>query len=270
MFSDGNWREEPGVSEIQIERSDQGVATVWLSNPKHLNALSNSMIIGLCEELPRLADDMTCRAIVMRGRGGVFCAGRELSDVKALQAADLDAVEKMYGYMQKMNEVIYYSPHPVISVVEKYAFGIATMLVSWSDIALAEEAAMFGYPEVHHGITPYGAVPTMLNMMNQKAMLDLLLTGRKISASEALRLGILTRAVSADQLTGELDNILQDIFHGSAAAIRRSKKFVRECETLTYQQGIAAATDKSILGIGSPEMRKGIAAFLDKQNAKWP
>ena len=62
------------MSEIQVERSDRGVATVWLSNPKHLNALSNSMIIGLCEELPRLADDTACRAIVMRGRGGVFPA----------------------------------------------------------------------------------------------------------------------------------------------------------------------------------------------------
>jgi methylglutaconyl-CoA hydratase len=256
------------VSEIQVERSDRGVATVWLSNPRHLNALSNSMIIGLCEELPRLADDTTCRAIVMRGRGGVFCAGRELGDVKALQGAGLDDVARMYGYMQKMNEVIYYSPHPVISVIEKYAFGIATMLVSWSDIALAEEGAMLGYPEVHHGITPYGAVPTMLNMMNQKAMLDLLLTGRKISAAEALRLGILTRAVPADQLAGELDRVLEDIFRGSAGAIRRSKLFVRECETLTYQQGIVAATDKSIQGVGLPDMRKGIDAFLDKQKAK--
>ncbi len=257
------------MSEIQIERSDQGVATVWLNNPKHLNALSNAMIIGLCEELPRLADDTTCRAIVMRGRGGVFCAGRELRDVKALQGADLDAIEKMYGYMQTMNEVIYHSPHPVISVIEKYAFGIATMLVSWSDIALAEDGAMFGYPEVHHGITPYGAIPTMLNMMNQKAMLDLLLTGRKINAAEALRLGILTRAVPAEHLTGELDRVLQDLFQGSAAAIRRSKKFVRECETLTYQQGMTAATDKSILGVGLPDMRKGIAAFIDKQKANW-
>jgi methylglutaconyl-CoA hydratase len=76
------------VSEIQVERSDRGVATVWLDNPKHLNALSNSMVIGLCEELPRLADDAGCRAIVMRGRGGVFCAGRELGDLKALQAPD--------------------------------------------------------------------------------------------------------------------------------------------------------------------------------------
>ena len=67
------------MSEIQVERSDQGVATLWLSNPRHLNALSNAMIIGLCEELSRLADDMTCRAIVMRGRGGVYCAGRELA-----------------------------------------------------------------------------------------------------------------------------------------------------------------------------------------------
>jgi len=262
-------KKEAGVSEIEVERGEQGVATIWLSNPSHLNALSDAMIIGLCEELPRLGEDSTCRAIVLRGRGGVFCAGRELRDVKALQGGDLDAIKKIYDAMQKMNEVIYFSPVPVISVIEKYAFGIATMLVSWSDIALAEDGARFGYPEVHHGITPYGAVPTMLNMMNQKAMMDLLLTGRKIGADEAVRLGIITRAVPADRLLSELDQLLADIFRGSAAAIRRSKQFVRECETLTYRQGMAAATDKSILGIGLPEMRQGIAAFLDKRKAKW-
>lgn len=269
MFPDDIRMEQPRVSEIQVEHDAQGVATVWLGNPAHLNALSDAMIIGLCEQLPRLADDTSCRAIVLRGRGGVFCAGRELRDVKALQGAGVEAAERMYRYMQTMNEVIYYSPLPVISVIEKYAFGIATMLVSWSDIALAEDGAMFGYPEVHHGITPYGAVPTMLNMMSQKAMLDLLLTGRKIGAAEALRLGILTRVVPADQLSGALDSVLQDIGRGSAAAIRRSKQFVRECETLTYQQGMTVATDKSILGVGLPDMRKGIAAFLDKKEADW-
>ena len=143
------------------------------------------------------------------------------------------------------------------------------MLVSWSDIALADDGAQLGYPEVQHGITPYGAVPTMRNTMNQKAMLDLLLTGRKIGAAEAVRLGILTRAVPADQLEGALETVLADIFRGSAAAIRRSKQFVRDCETLTYNQGMAAATDKAILGIGMSEMRQGIAAFLDKKPAKW-
>jgi enoyl-CoA hydratase/carnithine racemase len=257
------------MSGIELERNDQGVATIWLSNPKHLNALSNAMIIGLCEEFPRLAGDNSCRAIVLRGRGGVFCAGRELEDLRALQTADVDAIKTMYGYMQKMNEVIYCSPHPVIGVIEKYAFGIATMLASWTDIALAEEGAMLGYPEVHHGITPYGAVPTMLNMMNQKAVMDLLLTGRKIKADEAMRLGILTRVVPADQLIAELANVLEHISRGSAAAIRKSKQFVRQCETLTYQEGIAAATEKHILGIGMPETLQGIAAFLDKRKASW-
>ena len=255
------------MGEIQVERSDQGVVTVWLDNPGHLNALSNAMIIGLCEEFPRLAADPTCRVIVMRGRGGVFCAGRELRDLRALQDADLDAVKRMYEYLEKMNEVIYYSPHPVISVIEKYAFGIATMLVTWSDVAVAEEGAMLGYPEVQHGITPYGAVPTMLNTMSQKAMMDLLLTGRRIRADEAVRLGIITRAVAADQLTRELDRVLQDLFRGSAGAIRRSKQFVRECETLTYRQGMAAATDRSVLGVSLPEMRQGVAAFLAKRGA---
>jgi enoyl-CoA hydratase/carnithine racemase len=254
----------PAVTDpqIQTERDDRGVVTLWLNNPRHLNALSNRMVIGLCEAMSRLAEDPTCRAIVLRGRAGVFCAGRELRDLKALQSAAPDEVALMYRSMQRMNEVIYHSPHPTISVVERYALGIATMIVTWTDIALAEEGALLGYPEVHHGITPYGAVPTMRNAMSQKAMLDLLLTGRRIDATEAVRLGILTRAVPADKLTEHLDAVLADLLRGSAAAITRTKRFVRRCETLTYQQGIDAATDMAILGVGAPEMRQGLSTFL--------
>jgi enoyl-CoA hydratase/carnithine racemase len=255
----------PGVTEpqIQTERDDRGVVTLWLNNPRHLNALSNRMVIGLCEEMARLAEDRTCRAIVLRGRSGVFCAGRDLGDLKTLQSAGPDEIALMYAYMQRMNEAIYHSPHPTISMVERYALGIATMIVTWTDIALAEEGALLGYPEVHHGITPYGAVPTMLNAMSQKAMLDLLLTGRRIDATEAVRLGIVTRAVPADRLTAELDTVLADLLRGSAAAIARTKQFVRRCETLTYQQGIEAATDKAILHVGAPEMRQGLSTFLE-------
>jgi enoyl-CoA hydratase/carnithine racemase len=251
-------------SSIETERDERGVVTLWLNNPGHLNALSNRMVIGLCETMSRSAEDATCRAIVLRGRAGVFCAGRELNDLKALQSAPPDQVAEMYGYMQRMNEVIYHAPQPTISVVERYALGIATMIVTWTDIALAEEGAVLGYPEVHHGITPYGAVPTMLNAMSQKALLDLLLTGRRIDAVEAVRLGILTRAVPAGSLSEHLEAILADLLRGSAEAITKTKRFVRRCETLTYQQGIEAATDKAILGVGAPEMRQGVSTFLGR------
>lgn len=255
------------MSGIDVERDDRGVVHVWLDNPGRLNALSDRIVIGLCEAFARLAEDESCLAIVLRGRGGVFCAGRDLRDLSALQSQGPEAVARMYRYMERMNEAIYFSPRPVICVIEKYALGIATMLATWSDIALADEGAELGYPEVRHGITPYGAVPTMLNAMSQKAMLDLLLTGRRIGAPEAVRMGILTRAVPADRLQGELDQVLADILRGSAAAIRRSKQFVRDCETLSYRQGLAAATDKHILGIGAREVREGLAAFLDGRTA---
>ncbi|MGH6904799.1 MAG: enoyl-CoA hydratase/isomerase family protein [Geminicoccaceae bacterium] len=256
------------MGEIRVQRDERGVVTLWLTNPARLNALSNTMVIGLCEEMARLADDDTCRVIVLRGSDGVFCAGRDLRDLNELRSAEPEAIARMYDYMERMNEAIYDAPHPVVSVVEKYALGIATMIVSWSDIALAEESALLGYPEVHHGITPYGAVPTMLSTMNRKAMMDLLLTGRKIDALEAVRLGIVTRAVPADQLTGAYEGVLESLFRGSAAAIRKSKRFVRECENLSYRQGIRAATEKAIAGIGTPEIKEGLAAFLDKERSE--
>lgn len=254
-------------SAIQTERDERGVVTLWLNNPGHLNALSNRMVIGLCETMAGLAEDRTCRAIVLRGRSGVFCAGRDLNDLKALQSAAPDKVAEIYRQMQRMNELIYHSPHPTISVVERYALGIATMIVTWTDIALAEEGAVLGYPEARHGITPYGAVPTMLNAMSQKAMLDLLLTGRRIDAAEAVRLGILTRAVPAGSLDAALDAVLAELLRGSASAIARTKQFIRRCETLSYQQGIEAATDKSVAGIGAPEMRQGLARFVESRGA---
>jgi enoyl-CoA hydratase/carnithine racemase len=253
------------AGEIQIERDERDVVTLWLSNPGRRNALSDAMVMQLCEVLPPLADDPSCRAVVLRGRDGAFCAGRDLVDLGSLQSAGHDAAVRMYGLMRRMNEVIYYSPHPVISVIERYALGIATMLVSWTDIAIAEDSAVFGYPEVHHGITPYGAVPTMLNTMSQKAMFDLLLTGRRVAAPEALRLGILSRVVAAGELERTLGGVVEDLGRGSGAAIRRSKQFVRECESLTYQQGIATAAEKHVLGVNAPEMREGVAAFLDKR-----
>jgi enoyl-CoA hydratase/carnithine racemase len=249
---------------IETERDARGVVTLWLNNPDHLNALSNRMVIGLGAAMAALADDPDCRAIVLRGRAGVFCAGRELNDLKALQSAPRGEIAAMYGHMQRMNEVIYHAPQPTISVVERYALGIATMIVTWTDIALAEEGALLGYPEVHHGITPYGAVPTMLNAMSQKAMLDLLLTGRRIDATEAVRLGIVTSAVPAGRLSEQLEAVLTDLLRGSAEAITKTKQFVRRCETLTYQQGIEAPTDKAIGGVGAPAMREGVSSFLER------
>lgn len=257
------------MTGIDLERDERGIATVWLANPRHRNALTDAMIVALAETFPKLGADPGCRAIVLRGRDGVFCAGRDLGAVKALQSAGRDAIERMYRAMATLNHAIYDAAPPVVAVVEKYALGIASMLVSWSDIAIAEDGALLGYPEVRHGITPYGAIPTMRNCMSQKALLDLLLTGRKVAAAEAVQLGLLSRCVPGHRLEGELGGVLDDLLRSSATVLRRSKRFVRECERYSYREGMAAATAQAIEGITSPEMQEGIAAFVAKQKPAW-
>ena len=266
MLAGGRPRGTP-VSGIDIERGKNGIVGVWLRNPGRLNALSDAMVAGLCEALGSLAAADDCRLVVLRGRGGVFCAGRDLADLRALQGKGPEAVARMYGLMQRMNEAVRDCPHPTLAVVERYALGIGTMLASWCDIVLAEDGAQFGYPEVRHGITPYGAVPTMRETLGRKALFDLLFTGRRIDAAEAVRMGIATRAVPAATLDAEVAQVIDDILSGSAAAIRRSKAFVRESETLSYGQAVAQATERHIAGIGASELEAGLAAFLGRRDA---
>lgn len=127
------------MSGIDIDRDERGRVTLWLSNPARRNALSNVMVRQLCEAMAALAGDDTCRVVVLRGRDGVFCAGRDLHDLGELQKAPPAEVERMYDLMEEMNRAIYFSPRPVVAVVERYAYGIAAML---NDLALQAHSGL--------------------------------------------------------------------------------------------------------------------------------
>ncbi|MER2535149.1 MAG: enoyl-CoA hydratase/isomerase family protein [Rhizobiaceae bacterium] len=250
------------MSGIDIERDGRGVVTLWLSNPDRQNALSNVMVRELCAAMAALAADEDCRIIVLRGRGGVFCAGRDLHDLSALQKASRGEIDRMYDFMEEMNRLTYFSPKPVVAVVERFAYGIAAMLASWADVSIAEETAQLGYPEVRHGIVPYGAAPTMLNTLPQRAILDLILTGRRITAAEAVRLGLVTRATPAVDLDAALEATVADLLAGDPLALSGIKAFVRECERLSYDEGIRAATARAKAGTGNAATVGGIGNFL--------
>lgn len=254
---------------IDIDRDPNGIGTAWINNPAHRNALNNDLIEQLIEAFGTLSTDAGCRAIVLRGRGGIFCAGRELRDLIALNQAPLDAVEATYQRLRRLNEAIYYSPKPTICVIEKYAFGAGATIVSWCDLAIAEAEAVMSYPEVHHGITPSPAVMAMLRGLTRKATMDLLLTGRRVSMPEAHQLGLITRLVPGPALERALADVLQSIRRGSPAAIRRTKEFIWQCEDASHRSGMASAVDSISAGILSAEARDGIGAFLEKRPPSW-
>ncbi|RDJ27817.1 enoyl-CoA hydratase/isomerase family protein [Bosea caraganae] len=253
------------MSGIEVERSASGIVTLWLSNPGRLNALSNQMVAGLVAEMTALAGDASCRAVVLRGRQGAFCAGRDLNDLAALQTAPPEEVERMYDLIEGMNRAIYFCPKPVVSVVERVALGIGTMIAGWADIVIAEETAKLGFPEVRHGIAPYGAVPSLLKLMRPRDAADLLLSGRTFDAHEAMRLGLVSRAVPAARLEQELEETLTAILAGKPGALEETKRFLRHCEELGYEDGIALATKNAKAKTGNAELKDGLGAYAGRR-----
>ncbi len=255
--------------KIDVEQRDDGVATLWIDNPAHRNALNNDLIEALTGHYLRLGAAPDCRAIVVRGRSGIFCAGRELRDLRALQDADNATIAATYEKLKALNEAVWFCPRPTVAFIEKYAFGAGATLSSWCDIALAEETALFAYPEVHHGFPPSPALMALFLAVGRKKAMELVLTGRRIDAVEADRIGLITQAASAASLDDTLQRVLSGLLRGGPDAVRRTKQFVWHCDEAGHRAAMASAVDSISLGLASPQAREGIAAFFDKQEPHW-
>lgn len=254
---------------ITVDLGANGIGTVWIDNPAHRNAMNNTLIDALIDAFERLGGNEACRVILLRGRGGLFCAGRELRDLRDLNQAPLDRIEATYERLRRVNELVYFCPKPTLAVIEKYAFGLGATLVSWCDMAIAEDTALIAYPEVHHGITPAPAVMALQRGVPRKAMMDILLTGRRIPMDEALAMGLVNRVVPRERLEAALDETLSALLRGSPSALRRTKEFIWHSEDSGHRAAIASAVGSISLGLSSTETRDGIAAFLERREPPW-
>ncbi len=109
--------------KLHIERRPDGVVALILDNPDHRNALNDGMIEAIIGAFTQLSRDKSCRAILLRGAGGMFCAGREINNLLALQKAGMETIHAAYHRLGEMNEAIYYCPKPVTAALDRYALG---------------------------------------------------------------------------------------------------------------------------------------------------
>lgn len=119
-----------------------------------------------------------------------------------------------YEKLKALNEAVWFCPRPTVAVIEKYAFGAGATLSSWCDITIAEDTALFAYPEVHHGFPPSPALMALFLAVGRKKAMELVLTGRRIDAVEADRIGVITRAVPQAALDEELAKLTAGLLRG--------------------------------------------------------
>ncbi len=250
------------VGRIDRERDARGIETLWLDNPAHRNTLNNDLIDALAAAIRAAGADPDCRAILLRGRGGIFCAGRELRDLAAIMDADVQTITATYHRLRLLNEALFDCPRPTIAVVERYAFGAGATLAAWCDIAIAEAEALMAFPEVRHGIVPSPIVMALMRGVPHKIARELMLTGRRFTGAEAADLHVVTRAVPKASLDEAVETTLGHILAGSAPAIARTKEFMAHAEDASYRSAMLSAVDSISIGLTDPETRRRIEGFL--------
>jgi methylglutaconyl-CoA hydratase len=247
---------------LLIDRRPDGSAWITLNRPAVHNAFDDRLIVELAAELTRLAEDPTTRVVVLTGSGKSFSAGADLTWMRrtatygdAENLADARALAKL---MATLNEL----PKPTIARVSGAALGGGTGLVACCDIVVASAEAVFGTTEVRLGLIPSVIGPYVVAAIGVRQARRLMLSGERIAAAEAARIGLVHQVVAADAL-GHL-------MRGGPTALAAAKRLIRDLAGRPIGPELIEDTAGRIAALrATPEAREGITAFLAKRPPSW-
>ena len=256
------------MSEFETIRCDvrDGIAVVTVQRPQVLNALNRQAVAELGQAFLRLRDDPAVRGVILTGSGEkAFVAGADIGEIHAL---DMQSGREFALAGQRVFSLIEGLGKPVIAAVNGFALGGGCELALACTLRLASPNAKLGQPEVKLGVIPgFGGTQRLPRLVRPAAALDLLLTGRTVTADEALALGLVQRVVPQDQLLAEAKKLLREILANAPLAVRLCLEAVQRGAALPLADALALEADLFSLSTGSADAKEGTAAFLAKRKA---
>ena len=211
--------------ENVLYESAGSVVTITLNRPHRLDAMTSGLQRDLAEALATAGASQDCRAVILTGQGPAFCAGEDLYEgVMAQGPADAGQVRRDAIEIQKITRVIRELSQPVIGAINGYALGGGCEIAISCDILLAADTAQFGFPETSLGLGVTGGVTHLLpRIIGRTRTKELILSGRFFDATEAERLGLVSRVVPRDRLRAEAQQLAQAIAQKAPLAVAAMK-----------------------------------------------
>jgi enoyl-CoA hydratase len=252
------------VSLVQVER-DGAVAVVLLNRPDRLNALSDELMDELVSTLGELDGDDGVRAIVLGGNERAFAAGADIGELAQASAIDL-----YYQRRVERWDAIRGLWTPLVAAVSGYCLGGGCELALSCDLIVASETAEFGQPETGLGIIPgAGGTQRLTRAVGKAVAMDVILSGRRLSAQEALQAGLVARVVPADQWLEGAKSVARDIAEKGPVATRLAKESVDRAYETTLAAGLEAERRALYLAFASEDAREGLQAFTEKRKPEF-
>lgn len=225
------------MRDIDTQVADDGVATLTLARVEKRNALSIKLRDEITHQLDDWATDPAVRVVVLTGSGPTFCAGFDLSEFgQAVLAQQIKDSSRRYHL------AVWNFPKPLIAAVNGPAMGGGFDLTVLCDCRIASSAAVFGHPEIKFGAAPlFTPLQWIVGLGNAR---ELCLTGRRIDAEEALRMGLVTRVTEPDDLVSEALAMARSIIEAPQVALEAAKRYLISSASATFEDAFAVEHDK--------------------------
>jgi enoyl-CoA hydratase/carnithine racemase len=255
------------TNEALVLREDaDGVAWLTLNRAPARNALSTPMMAALEAALESVEADPAIKAAVIAGAGPAFCAGHDLREVRGASQGELQAI---FAQCSRLMQRITSLRVPVIARVHGIATAAGCQLVATCDLAIAADTARFATPGVNIGLFCSTPMVALSRAIGRKAAMEMLLTGDMVGAEQAVRLGLINRAVPEGELDREVRALAIRIAAKSRAVVSLGKPaFYRQAE-LGLAEAYAYASEVMVRNMQERDAAEGIDAFLQKRAPVW-
>lgn len=242
----------------QIEKH---IALIELNRPKELNALNRQLMSEVRDALKALDEDENVRVVILTGGEKVFAAGADIKQMADASAIDMLNVDQFSTWDQ-----IRKTKKPIIAAVSGFALGGGCELAMTCDMIIASETAKFGQPEIKIGTMPgAGGTQRLTRVIGKVRAMEMVLTGKFISAEEALQAGLINRIVPAPLLMDEAIKLAKEIASQSPVAIKLAKEAVNQAFNSTLDEGLMFERKNFYLTFASQDQKEGMAAFVEKR-----
>jgi methylglutaconyl-CoA hydratase len=250
--------------------STNRIGYITLNRPEKRNALNQELVNDLSKAFQQAASDEAVKVIVLRANGEAFCAGADLGYLQQLQKFTYEENLADSRNLMALYTLIYSLPKVVIAQVEGHALAGGSGLVTVCDFAFAVPEAKFGYTEVRIGFVPAIVSAFLIRKIGEGKARELLLSGRLITADEAVEIGMISRRVAKDKIAEEVDALAQQLIStASGQSLAVTKTLIDQVQGRPLAEALDLAAQENAKARATDDCKKGIDAFLNKKDLKW-
>lgn len=247
---------------VLVQRSE-GMCRLGLNRPP-VNVLTMAMVRELDEQLCRVAEDPGVKVVLLEGHGRAFCAGVDVADHVQDRVGEM--LQVFHAVIRRLGGM----PQPIVAALHGATLGGGLELALACDIVVASADARLGQPEIKLGVFPPAAAALLPRIIGRQNALDLILTGRAVSAADALSLGLVSHVWPAEEFAAEVDAYVQGLATLSGTALRFAKRALIGGLDAPTDEALARAEHLYLAELmHEPDAHEGIAAFMEKRQPVW-